>query len=196
MNQPVLDTAYFPINDDFFSATAVTTTTVTPSNITSANHFSSDSYNVNSLSGYNNVTTIEDNVGGEGGDNPVETYNYSTSVMYTGSNGDKMESVRVTRGTKVPESGSVTDYSVVVELGRADQLPGGEDVVDKEEDSFGIPTEICTAATSSSAANVMASLNDSNPPTPARHRRVSFDLDISDKEEKSSSRSNRRDESV
>lgn len=36
----------------------------------------------------------------------------------------------------------------------------------------------------------------SNPPTPQRHRRVSFDLDFSDKEEKSSSRSKNKEENV
>jgi len=65
----------------------------------------------------------------------------------------------------------------------------------QEESAFGTPTEIHTTI-SSIISNPLAGLNESsNPPTPARNRRVSFDLDFSDKDEKSSSRS-RRDESI
>lgn len=65
----------------------------------------------------------------------------------------------------------------------------------QEESAFGTPTEIHTTI-SSIINNPLAGLNESsNPPTPARNRRVSFDLDFSDKDEKSSSRS-RRDESI
>jgi hypothetical protein len=65
----------------------------------------------------------------------------------------------------------------------------------QEEFNFGTPTEIQTTMPTL-IYNPLAGLNESssNPTTP-RHRRVSFDLDISDKEEKSSSRS-KRDESV
>lgn len=89
----------------------------------------------------------------------------------------------------------------------------GRDTTEEDELAFGTPTEILRSgstaggspATSSSVAplqggvivNPLTGLADySNPPTPARHRRVSFDLDFSDKEEKSSSRSRNKEESV
>lgn len=87
------------------------------------------------------------------------------------------------------------------------QSGAGAAAEDEDELAFGNPTEIrsTTAVTSSTVApitggvivNPLTGLAEySNPPTPARHRRVSFDLDFSDKEEKSSSRSRNKDENV
>jgi len=60
----------------------------------------------------------------------------------------------------------------------------------KEELEFGTPSAI---AAPTLITNPLAGLTES--PTPARHRRVSFDLDVSDKDDKSSSRS-KRDECI
>jgi MYND finger len=107
------------------------------------------------------------------------------------------------RDVKVSDS-----TSTAVELDERDLLERQVEVLDKEEEeAFGVPTEIYVTPTTTSSCTSGAGVvgggggsltNDptgTNSPTPARHRRVSFDLDISEKDEKSSSRS-RRDESV
>lgn len=71
-----------------------------------------------------------------------------------------------------------------------------EGKIAQEELNFGTPTEILPPGPTL-VTNPLAGLNEnSNPTTPARHRRVSFDLDVSDKDEKSSSRSKRDNEPV
>lgn len=63
-----------------------------------------------------------------------------------------------------------------------------EEVITKKENAFGTPTEIYTVGS--------ATQNESTPPSSARHRRVSFDLETSDKDERSSSRSKNKDEAL
>ena len=244
MNQPVLDTLYFPVTDDFFPSSTTTTTTVVQSaSSSSANDYlhhnsfniSSDTTAATTAYNSNNNPSDADTAVGHASSITSRTEEYEPGSNYLSNSfsyGDTAVAAGTTRKTseqhqweaeslsnkQAAEQSSNSNNSNNAELsaekngksssGYKDGTDAGDDEDNDDENAFGIPTEIYTASaaaaaavasssiSSSAAVNAIASLNDSNPPTPARHRRVSFDLDVSDKEEKSSSRSIRKDESV
>jgi hypothetical protein len=190
MNQPLDDSAYFPADTDSFMLTNAST-----NNQDNPHHAS-----------FNSSPPFSDKANEDcyGQTNPkVDTYYSEGAVEVDKGNsrvGESHHHEYQTAAIKVKGEGASSVRFKLADDNEYDNEDdsggdGNHGQIVQEELEFGTPTAIHPPQIPTLINNPLAGLNDSsNPPTP-RHRRVSFDLDTSDKDEKSSSRS-KRDECI